>query len=143
MTQFAHEYWAEEMAHQGFPVVNNELGLPDVRLIAAPGISAALMEHLGAEEWQQALRACKSMALHSEVFAQDAPLVGASPDQRQRELTPYSVATHNCAIELLQPKGQNKHAIFVVKESEALTYSYERDTQDPRISHTLNIFSFR
>ncbi|MCP4399233.1 MAG: hypothetical protein GY801_18265, partial [bacterium] len=61
------------------------------------------------------------------------------PEQLQKELTPYSVAAHNCAIELLQPKGQNKHAIFVVKESEAITYSYERNPEDPRIAHNLNI----
>ncbi|MGO8056556.1 toxin TcdB middle/C-terminal domain-containing protein, partial [Rhizobium leguminosarum] len=56
-----------------------------------------------------------------------------------KELTPYTVNTHNCVIELLQPKGHNSHAIFIVKESEAINYSYERNTEDPRIAHTLNI----
>jgi RHS repeat-associated protein len=139
LNQFAHEYWYEEMVRQGFPVVNYEVPLPDARLIAAPGLNASIIDHLSGEEWREALRACKSMALRSEVFAKDAPLVGATPAQRQKELTPYSVATHNCVIELLQPKGQNQHAIFVVKESEAITYSYERNTEDSRIAHTLNI----
>lgn len=139
LNQFAHEYWYEEMNRQGFSVVNHEAPLPDARLIAAPGLDASIVDHLSAQEWREGLRACKSMALRSEVFANDAPLVGATPAQRQKELTPYSVATHNSIIELLQPKGQNKHAIFVVKESEAITYSYERDTEDPRIAHTLNI----
>jgi len=139
LNQFAHEYWYEEMNLQGFSVVNHESPLPDARLIAAPGLDASIIDHLSAQEWREALRACKSMGLRSEVFAKDAPLVGATPAQRQQELTPYSVATHNCIIELLQPKGQNKHAIFVVKESEAITYSYERNTEDPRIAHTLNI----
>jgi hypothetical protein len=35
-------------------------------------------------------------------------------------------------IELLQPKGKNNHAVFVVKESQAITYSYERNPEDPR-----------
>ncbi|OGW17913.1 MAG: hypothetical protein A3G93_02970 [Nitrospinae bacterium RIFCSPLOWO2_12_FULL_45_22] len=139
LNQFAHEYWYEEMDRQGFAVVNHEQPLPDARLIAAPGLGASIIDHLSAEEWREALRACKSMALRSEVFAKDAPLVGATPAQRQKELTPYSVATHNCVIELLQPKGKNKHAIFAVKESEAITYSYERNTEDPRIAHNLNI----
>ncbi|CAG0943805.1 hypothetical protein BROC_02406, partial [Candidatus Brocadiaceae bacterium] len=139
LNQFTHEYWYEEMNRQGFPVVNHEAPLPDARLIAAPGLDASIVDHLSAQEWREALRSCKSMALRSEVFANDAPLVGATPAQRQKELTPYSVATHNCIIELLQPKGKNKHAIFVVKESETVTYSYERDTEDPRIAHTLNI----
>jgi len=139
LNQFAHEYWYEEMDRQGFALVNHESPLPDARLIAAPGLDASIMDHLSSREWREALRACKGMGLRSEVFAKDAPLVGATPAQRQKELTPYSVATHNCIIELLQPKGQNKHAIFVVKESEAITYSYERNTEDPRIAHNLNI----
>lgn len=139
LDQFAHEYWYEEMNRQGFSVVNHEVPLPDARLIAAPGSDASIMDHLSAQEWREALRACKSMALRSEVFAKDAPLIVATPTQLKKELTPYSVAAHNCVIELLQPKGQNKHAIFIVKESEAITYSYERNTEDPRIAHTLNI----
>ena len=66
-------------------------------------------------------------------------LVGATSDEIRKQLTPYSVATHNCVIELLQPKGNNKHAIYVVKESEGITYNYERNTEDPRITHNLNI----
>jgi len=139
LNQFAHEYWYEGMNREGFSVVNHEAPLPDARLIAAPGLDASIMDHLSSQEWREALRACKGMGLRSEVFAKDTPLVGATPAQRQKELTPYSVATHNCIIELLQPKGQNKHVIFIVKESEAITYSYERNTEDPRIAHTLNI----
>jgi len=137
--QFSHEYWYEEMHRQGFTVINHEIPLPDARLIAAPGLDPAVINNLSFEEWQEALRACKGMGLRSEVFSKDAPLDGATPEQRRKELTPYSVATHNCMIELLQPKGQNQHAIFIVKESEAITYSYERNTEDPRIAHTLNI----
>ncbi len=139
LNQFAREYWYEEMERLGFPVVNHEVPLPDARLISAPGLDAPIIDHLSAQEWREALRACKSMSLRSEVFAHDAPLSGATPDQIKKQLTPFSVATHNCIIELLQPKGQNKHAIFLVKESEAITYSYERNTEDPRIAHNLNI----
>jgi len=139
LSQFADEYWYEEMQRQGLPVAHSETALPDARLIVAPGLDPALIDNLSAQEWREALRACKSMSLRSEVFAEDAPLVGATPDQLKKELTPYTVATHNCVIELLQPKGQNKHAVFLVKESEAVTYSYERVTDDPRISHNLNI----
>lgn len=138
LNQFSHEYWYEDMGKQGFSIANYEISLPDARLIAAPGMDASLIDNLSAQEWQEALRACKGMGLRSEVFAKDAP-DGATPAERQQELTPYNVATHNCVIELLQPQGQNQHAIFIVKESEAITYSYERNTEDPRIAHTLNI----
>lgn len=139
LNQFAHQYWYEEMKRQGFAISNLEILLPDARLIAAPGLDKSFIDHFSSEEWQQALRACKGLGLRSEVFAKDAPLVGATPEQLQKELTPYSVGTHNCVIEVLQPKGQNKYAIFVVKESEVITYNYERNTEDPRIAHTLNI----
>lgn len=139
LNQFASDYWYAEMQRQGFEVANLETRLPDARLIAAPGVDVSVMDNLGYEDWCQALRACKGMCLRSESFANDAPLNNPTPEQRQRALTPYSVATHNCVIELVQPKGQNPYAIFIVKESEAITYSYERQTDDPRIAHTLNV----
>jgi RHS repeat-associated protein len=136
---FANEYWYKEIKRQDNTVKNNELSLPDARLIAAPGLDPALIDNLSAQEWREALRACKSMSLRSEIFAKDAPKVGATLVQLIKELTPFTVAAHNCVIELIQPKGQNKHAVFVVKESEAVTYSYERTIEDPRIAHNLNI----
>jgi RHS repeat-associated protein len=137
--QFADEYWYEEMQRQGFAVAHNEASLPDARLIVAPGLDPALIDSLNAQEWREALRACKSMSLRSEVFAEDAPLVGPTPDQRRKELTPFTVESYNCVVELLQPKGRNKHAVFVVRESESVTYSYERIHEDPRITHTFNL----
>lgn len=139
LNQFADEYWYEEMGRQGFPVAHGETSLPDARLIVAPGLDPSLIDDLSAQEWREALRACKSMGLRTEVFAKDAPPVGATPDQLKKELTPFTVAAHNCVVELLQPKGQNKYAVFAVKESEAVTYSYERKTGDPRVAHNLNL----
>ncbi len=138
--QFEHEYWYEEMTRAGFPaVVHPEQPLPDARIVPAKGLPADFVQNMSSEERQQAYRACKSMALRTEIFAKDAPTSGATDAQRQKELTPFSAATHNCFIEVLQPKGQNRHAIFVVKESEAITYNYERDPADPRIAHSLNL----
>lgn len=113
--------------------------MPDARLVASPGIDTNLIKHFSAQEWQEALRACKGMVLRLETFAKDAVKFGSTPDAIQKELTPFSVATHNCVIELLQPKGKNKHAVIIVKESEAINYTYERNAEDPRISHSLNI----
>lgn len=139
LNQFADDYWFAELQRQGFEATHLEIPLQDARLVIAPGLDASLLAHLGFDEWREALRACKGMNLRAEVFAHDAPSDHPTPVQRQKALTPYSVATHNCVIELLQPKGQNPYAIFIVKESEAITYSYERQTDDPRIAHTLNI----
>ncbi len=139
LNQFAHEYWYEEMARQGFSVTHHEVSLPDARLIPSPCLTQSIIDQLSAGEWREALRACKGMGLRSETFAKDASNYGDTTEAKQKELTPYTVATHNCLIELLQPKGKNKFAVFAVKESEAITYSYERNTEDPRLAHTLNI----
>ncbi|MCW3083676.1 MAG: hypothetical protein JWP12_1042 [Bacteroidetes bacterium] len=139
LDQFAKDYWYEEMQRQTFAVTHYEFALPDARLVSAPGIDPTILDNLSAQEWQEAMRACKGMALRSETFARDAIKFGHTDKARKKELTPFSVATHNCVIELLQPKGKNKHAVFVVKESEAITYSYERNAEDPRIAHSLNI----
>lgn len=139
LSHFSSEYWYEEMQRQGFPVAATEHALDDARVIAAPGLPADVLDHLSPDEWREALRSCKGMALRTEVFALDAPTVGATPEQQQQQLTPYSVGTHNCVVELLQVRSSNRHAVFVTKESEALTYHYERNIADPRIAHALNI----
>ncbi len=138
-TQFSHEYWHEEMNRRGFPVVASEHLPDDARLIAAPGLPAGSIDNISIEEWREALRACKGTALRTEIFALDAPLSNPKPAELRMQLLPYSVATHTCVVELLQPRISNKHAAFVVKESEAITYHYERNPADPRIAHTLNI----
>ena len=139
LNQFADDYWYSEIRKQGFSVTHHEIALPDARLVAAPGITASIIDNFSGSEWREASRACKGMSLRSEIFAKDAVKSGSTPEARKNELTPFSVATHNCFIELLQPKGKNKHAIFAVKESEAITYSYERNPEDPRIAHNINI----
>ncbi len=105
-----------------------------------------LDEGLDADEWREALRACKGMTLRQEIYELDVDaLTGAS--QQQRPVRIYSAATHNCRIQRLQPRGANRHAVFLVTESEALTYQYEQPLPelgghvrpDPRIAHTLTL----
>jgi len=139
LNQFEKDYWYNDYEKEFGPVVHHEVALPDARIVTAPNLDPTLINHLSAQELQEAFRACKGMALRSETFAKDAIKFGNTDDSRQKELTPFTVATHNCVIELLQPKGKNKHAVFVVKESEAITYSYERNPEDARIAHSLNI----
>ena len=139
LNQFAKDYWHEEIQRQGFPITHHEVTLPDARLITAPGIDPTLLDHLSMQEWQEAYRSCKGMGLRMETFAKDAVKFGNTDATRKKELTPFSVATHNCVIELLQPKGKNKHAVFAVKESESISYNYERNAADPRIAHSVNI----
>ncbi|HMO63598.1 MAG TPA: SpvB/TcaC N-terminal domain-containing protein [Ferruginibacter sp.] len=139
LSQFEKDYWYHEYEKQFGAVSHPEIELPDARLTVPDGMDESLLNKLSAEEWREAFRACKGMALRSETFAKDAVKYSYSVEARKKELTPFSVATHNCVIELLQPRGKNKHAVFVVKESEAITYGYERNPEDPRVAHNLNI----
>lgn len=141
LTRFADEYWP--VAHdRAFPVKALgavEPALPDARLVAAPvvldsGAVAALLP----EELREAQRACKSLVLRQEVFALDAP-AGANAEELRRQLLPFSVDTHSCHIELLQPRGPNAHAVFLVAEDEALKIGYDRNPLDPRIDHGVNL----
>ncbi len=151
LNQFENEYWFEEMKRQGFNLTHHEHPLPDATIVDENGNN--IEADLDAQDWQEALRACKGMALRSEVFSKEPDKENLSGEDRlkklQLELTPYTVATHNCIIQRLQPRVKNKYAVFIVKESEAITYSYERLLYpspepvvwdaDPRIAHNLNI----
>lgn len=96
---------------------------------------------LSAEEWREAVRACKGMVLRQEVFELD---VNALDQGTEVPVRLYTTTYHNSNITRVQPQGINRHAVFLVTESEAITYTYELDLRqraspDPRIAHTLNL----
>jgi RHS repeat-associated protein len=98
-------------------------------------------QNLSVEEWREALRACKGMMLRQEIFELDVDALEEGEEQRVKL---FSTAYHNCHIQRLQPRADNRHAVFLVTESEAITYHYELDLRqdsrpDPRIAHTLNL----
>jgi len=142
LNQFAHEYFPQRFADRlpnlaQQPNAFRENPLPEPELPA----------DLGADEWREALRACKGMVLRQEVYELDVDELTAVPTPKQTPVRIYSAATHNCHIQRLQQQGDNRHAVFLVTESEALSYQYElalpKDssalTPDPRIAHTLNL----
>src|SRR5262245_10215891 len=94
------------------------------------------------DEWREALRACKGAPLRQEVYELD---VDALRDGAHKPVKLFSTAYHNCHIDRLQPRGANRHAVFLATESEAITYHYELDLRadqvkpDPRVSHSLNL----
>ena len=60
-------------------------------------------------------------------------------DQIRRARTPYTVTEQNFTIRALQPRGANRHAVFLAHAREALSYHYERNPADPRIQHALTL----
>src|SRR5262249_43979555 len=97
---------------------------------------------LTADEWRQALRACKGMLLRQEIYELD---VKALELGEEIPVKLFSTAYHNCHIDRLQLQGINQHAVFLVTESEAITYHYELELRSgrgkpaPRVAHTLNL----
>lgn len=142
LSQFEKEYWYE-LYNQLFPTMPlpvSEPTLKDAVLKAADSISNRnIIDQLSAAEWREALRACKGMTLRQEVFALDAPEEDPSLEALQKQAKPYSVATHNCHIQLLQPRAENSYGVFIVTESEAISIQYEREETDPRMAHSLNL----
>jgi RHS repeat-associated protein len=138
LSQYENEYfpnWFEQL----IPGETNVLGTFREDNLPEPDIEPG---ELNADEWRQALRACKGMMLRQEVYELDTDAVECS---EERPVKLFSTAFHNCHIRMLQPQAGNPHAVFLATESEAITYHYELDLQvdtltpDPRIAHTLNL----
>jgi RHS repeat-associated protein len=101
-----------------------DLLLPDTELPA----------ELTPEEEREACRALKGSVLRQEIYALDGT------DMAQ---DPYVVTEQNYSIRKLQPHGdkmnKNRHAVFFTHSKEAITYHYERNPDDPRISHSMTL----
>jgi RHS repeat-associated protein len=94
-----------------------------------------LPSDLTAEEEPEACRALKGSMLRQEVYALDG---NGTPEYPFGH--PYTVTEQNFGLLRVQPrKGGNRHAVFFAHPREALSYHYERNPADPRISHTMTL----
>jgi RHS repeat-associated protein len=109
---------------------------PEVRALLLP--DTVLPAALTLEEEREASRALRGFILRQEVYADDAGS-GATPQQIQRTRTPYTVTEQNFTIRTLQPRGANRHAVFLTHASEGISYHYERNAADPRVQHALTL----
>ena len=89
-----------------------------------------LPDGLSIDEDREACRALKGAMLRQEVYALDGTA---------RAEHPYTVAEQNFTIQRLQPQAGNRHAVLFTHPREAISYHYERNPADPRISHTLTL----
>jgi RHS repeat-associated protein len=85
---------------------------------------------LTVEEEREACRALKGAMLRQEVYALD---------DTDKAAHPYVVTEQNFTIRVLQRRGNNCHAVFVTHAHEAISYHYERNPDDPRITHALTL----
>jgi RHS repeat-associated protein len=97
-----------------------------------------LPPELAAEEAREACRALKGSLLRQEVYALD---------DSEESARPYKADENNYTIRPLQPRAQNRHAVFFTHAREKLTFNYERKLYqvdgaklpDPRTLHTVTL----
>jgi RHS repeat-associated protein len=86
------------------------------------------------EEEREACRALKGSMVRQEVYALDGT---------DKAEDPYVVTEQNFSIRMLQPHGdnnkKNRHAVFFTHNHEAISYNYERNPDDPRVSHSMTL----
>jgi hypothetical protein len=130
--QFENEYFRESDLSEGVP------GLTDTELHAMLLDDTVLPAGLSPEETREACRSLKGPILRQEIYARD---------RSEEEDRPYSVSERNYTIKLLQPRGENKYAVFFTHPRETIDFHYERklfdvggnQLADPRVSHVMTL----
>ncbi|MDL1964154.1 MAG: FG-GAP-like repeat-containing protein, partial [Deltaproteobacteria bacterium] len=75
-------------------------------------------------------RALRGAMLRTEVYARDGS---------EKEPHPYVVTQNRYLITKIQPKGENRHAVYLTTPKESLSYHYERNPDDPRVGHDITL----
>jgi RHS repeat-associated protein len=135
--QFEHEYYREGDSSLG------ESGLTDTQLEGMLLSDTTLPAGMTSDEEREACRALKGSILRIETYAED---------NKEESDRPYAVSERNYTVKQLQPRGDNKHAVFLAHPRESIDFHYERklyeiggqQLADPRVSHsiTLNVDDF-
>lgn len=119
--QHAHRYFGAPTDAAAFDTWEATQLLPDT-VLPQDGL-----RQLTTEERKQAARSLKGTMLRQEIYAVDGT---------DRNDIPYTVVEQNFTVETVQRMLGNRHAVFFTHPREAITYNYERNPADPRISHT-------
>lgn len=88
---------------------------------------------------REAYRALRGQVLRQEIYADD--------DVPGKSEHPYTVTESNFAVKLVQPRGENPHAVLLVHPRESLSFQYERKrypvggrmVADPRTTHNITL----
>jgi len=89
----------------------------------------------GPETLRQAYVALKGTVIRQEVYALD---------NGENQANPYTVEESNVEVKLLQEKGEQQCAVFMINPRQTISYHYERDPDDPRVQQgfTLAVDAF-
>jgi RHS repeat-associated protein len=141
---FEDEYYHEGDESEGVLGLTNEqleaMLLPDTELpeTLKRQDGSSVPWELTAQEVREACRALKGAVLRREIYALD----GTDDEDR-----PYSATEQNYTIELLQPQGEDMHAVFFTHPRESINFHYERKLvevagkkiADPRVTHAMTL----
>lgn len=133
----------DEYYHEGDTSLGKE-GLTDAQLKVMLLDDTILSPELSAEETREACRSLKGSILRQEVYALDRQPDGTLTEESDR---PYTVSERNYTIKRLQPKAENKHAVFFTHARETIDFHYERKLYDiagkkradPRVTHNITL----
>ena len=120
---FEAEYYSEGDFSDGVagltPQQLEAMRLPDTMLPSSVFLQdgSRLPATLSPEEMREACRALRGSILRQEVYALDGS------DQSDR---PYTASERNYTLEMLQPRAENRYAVFHAHARESLDYYYER-----------------
>ncbi|TRX60189.1 toxin [Fulvivirga sp. M361] len=101
---------------------------PEVKKVQFSG--NLMHAELSVNEEREALRALRGTMLRQELYAND---------QEEPSVHPYQVVEAGYTIKCLQPRVDNRYAVFFTYERETLTMDYERNPADPRMAHSLTL----
>ncbi len=85
---------------------------------------------LNTDELREAYRALNGSPLRMELYAMDGS---------DKETFPYTATQSVFQVRMVQPKLENRNGAFQILPAESITYNYERDPADPRISQSYAI----
>ena len=141
---FEDEYYNEGDESEGVSGLTNKqleaMLLPDTELPETLKRldGSSIPWQLTTDEIREACRALKGAVLRREIYALD----GTDNEDR-----PYSATEQNYTVELLQPQGENKYAVFFTHPRESIDFHYERKLAelagkkiaDPRVTHAMTL----
>ncbi len=129
---FEEEYFREDPVND--PTNSRAPFLPDTLLpteVRLPEPETAVPWLLSPQEAREACRALRGQVLRQEVYGRD---------ETGNSHLPYTVSERNYELVVLQPHMSNTdHAVFFSHPRETLDFHYERNPQDPRVAHQINL----
>ncbi len=113
--------------HKLMEIYESEFYQDDVKAFQ---LKSFRFDDVSASDPHEVFRALHGSIIRSEVYAHD---------QTEKAEHPYSVKQSSYDVQVIQPSTENCHGIYFTAQKETLSYYYERNPEDPRIEHHINL----